>query len=115
MTWMSLSCSLSFESSLFPSLLMGETDDDAGGVGAGVALELELGAAEGDAALTPAFFNSSSFRFLRSCLARSSGFVELVNPIDFPSGDQTGLAAPFGRSVKENASPPVNGSMHNWP
>src|SRR3954470_10442499 len=102
MTWMSLSCSPSFESSLFPSLLMGEVDDGAVGVGVGVALELELGEAEGDVAPTPIFFNSSSFRFLRSCLARSSGFVELVNTIDFPSGDHTGWPAPLGRSVKEN-------------
>src|SRR3954451_4355425 len=103
---MSLSCSPSFASSLFPSLFMGEPDGDALGVG----LLVEFGEAEADDPIAlAAFFSSSSLRFLRSCLARSSGLVELVNTIDFPSGDHTGLAAPLGRSVNVNASPPVNG------
>src|SRR5438552_15964294 len=55
----------------------------------------------------PVFFDSSSFDFFFSCLARSSAFVSLVNAIVFPSGAQLGFAAPFGRSVKANESPPV--------
>ena len=68
--------------------------------------------AVGDVALT-AFFNSSSFFFFFSCLARSSAFVSLVNATVFPSGDQAGLLAPFGRSVNENESPPAIGRIDN--
>src|SRR6266550_8462875 len=50
---------------------------------------------------------ADSFDFFFSCLARSSAFVSLVNAIVFPSGAQLGFAAPFGRSVKTNESPPV--------
>src|SRR5947209_3125790 len=66
----------------------------------------------GDEALT-AFFNSCSLRFFSACLLKSSGLVVLVNAIDFPSVDQTGLPAPLGRSVNGKASPPVIGSMHS--
>src|SRR5207249_9539306 len=59
----------------------------------------------------PAFFDSSSFDFFFSCLARSSAFVSLVNAIVLPSGAQLGFAAPFGRSVKTNESPPVIGRI----
>src|SRR5262245_8601990 len=41
---------------------------------------------------------------------RSSGVVVLVKAIALPSGDQTGAAAPFGRSVTARASPPPSGS-----
>src|SRR6266849_4070292 len=68
---------------------------------------------EGEISLT-AFFNSSSLRFFFSCFARSSAFVSLVNAIIFPSGDQTGLPAPFGRSVNKNESPPAIGKIDNW-
>src|SRR5205823_11726037 len=47
--------------------------------------------------------------FFFSCLAISSVFVSLVNAMVFPSGAQTGLPAPFGRSVKTNESPPPVG------
>ena len=70
------------------------------------------GEAVGEVAPT-AFFNSSSFFFFFSCFARSSGFVSLVNAIVFPSGDQTGLLAPFGRSVNEKESPPAIGKIDN--
>src|SRR5437773_6942102 len=66
----------------------------------------------GDIALT-AFFNSSSFFFFFSCLAKSSGLLSLVNAIVFPSGDQTGLLAPFGKSLNENESPPAIGKIDN--
>src|SRR6266550_7826015 len=59
----------------------------------------------------PIFFDSSSFDFFFSCLARSSAFVSLVNAIVFPSGAQLGFAAPFGRSVKTKESPPVIGRI----
>src|SRR5437868_1143738 len=103
---MSLSCSPSFASPALESLLPGVMDGDA-------LASVGLVEAAGDAMVLAAFFNSSSLRFLRSCLARSSGLVVLVNTIDFPSGDQTGLPAPLGKSVNVNASPPVSGSMHN--
>src|SRR6266487_6344760 len=67
---------------------------------------------EGETSLT-AFFNSSSLRFFFSCFARSSAFVSLVNAIVFPSGDQTGLAAPLGKSVNENESPPAIDKIDN--
>src|SRR5256885_965527 len=70
------------------------------------------GEALGEILLT-AFFSSSSFFFFFSCLARSSGFVSLVNAIVLPSGDQTGLFAPFGSSVNENESPPAIGRIDN--
>src|ERR1700759_3365316 len=101
---MSLSCSLSLASSLLASLAEGEADGDA---------ELALDDGEGEEIALAAFFDSSSLRFLRSCFARSSGLLVLVNAIDFPSGDQFGSPAPFGKSVKLNASPPVIGNMHN--
>src|ERR1700730_6974514 len=68
------------------------------------------GDAAGEVALT-AFFNSSSFFF--ACFARSSALVSLVNAIVFPSGDQTGLPAPLGKSVNENESPPAIGKIDN--
>src|SRR5438876_794940 len=61
----------------------------------------------------PVFFDSSSFDFFFSCLARSSAFVSLVNATVFPSGAQLGFAAPFGRSVKTNESPPAIGRISN--
>src|SRR6266487_3872558 len=67
---------------------------------------------DGETSLT-AFFNSSSLRFFFSCFARSSAFVSLVNAIVFPSGDQTGLAAPLGKSVNENESPPAIDKIDN--
>src|SRR6266516_2404879 len=51
--------------------------------------------------------------FLFACLARSSVFVSLVYAMVFPSGAQTGLPAPFGRSVKTNESPPPVGRIAN--
>src|SRR5256885_16559945 len=50
-----------------------------------------------------------SLDFFFSCFVRSSAFVSLVNAIDFPSGAQLGLPAPFGKSVKTKESPPVIG------
>src|SRR5438132_2304339 len=61
----------------------------------------------------PAFFSSSSFFFFFSCFARSSAFVSLVKAIVFASGDHAGLLAPFGKSVKENESPPAMGKIDN--
>src|SRR6266702_7918989 len=83
-------------------------------VGIGVALFalFPAGRDEGGISLT-AFFNSSSLRFFFSCFARSSAFVSLVNAIDFPSGDQTGLPVLFGKSVNENESPPAIGKIDN--
>jgi hypothetical protein len=40
--------------------------------------------------------------------------VPLPNAIVFPSGDQTGFDAPFGRSVKPRGSPPDIGSSQIW-
>ena len=103
---MSLSCSAS-ASAFFAA---------ASGSPFGVAVafsELFVAAvADGELSLT-AFFNSSSLRFFFSCLAKSSAFVSLVNAIVFPSGAQTGLLAPFGRSVNENESPPAIGKIDN--
>ena len=52
-----------------------------------------------------------SLFFFFSCFARSSAFVSLVNAMVFPSGAQTGLPAPFGRSVKTKESPPAVGRI----
>src|SRR2546429_4157267 len=83
--------------------------------GVGVVLFALLSAVRGDGEFSLiAFFNSSSLRFFFSCLARSSAFVSLVNAIVLPSGGHTGLLAPFGRSVKENESPPAIGKIDNW-
>src|SRR2546423_8997746 len=71
-----------------------------------------LGEAEGEVAAT-AFFSSSSFFFFCSCFDKSSGFVSLVKTIIFPSGDQTGLPVPFGKSVNEKESPPAIGKIDN--
>src|SRR5207244_10338032 len=60
---------------------------------------------------TAVFFASSSFCFFFCCFAMSSGLLELVNAIVLPSGDQRGGPAPFGKSVKVQASPPFIGSM----
>jgi hypothetical protein len=54
---------------------------------------------------------AASSLFFFSCFARSSAFVSLVNAMFFPSGAHTGLAAPFGRSVITNESPPAIGSI----
>src|SRR5213083_2962562 len=82
--------------------------------GVGAVLFALLPAVRGDGEFSLiAFFNSSSLRFFFSCLARSSAFVSLVKAIVFPSGDQTGLFAPFGKSVNENESPPAIGMIDN--
>src|SRR3954451_9788971 len=107
---MSLSCSLALsafctaESPAPGEALVGEAPDPRDAA--------ELGEAEADVALTAAF-NSCSLRFFCSCFLRSSALVELVNAIDFPSGDHAGSPAPFGRSVNANASPPLIGRMHS--
>src|SRR6266498_3238087 len=101
---MSLSCSVSastFLAAFSPSSLVGPL------FSAGFFEDSVEG--EGGISLT-AFFNSSSLRFFFSCFARSSAFVSLVNAIDFPSGDQTGLPVLFGKSVNENESPPAIGT-----
>src|SRR5207249_9948484 len=80
--------------------------------GVGFVLFALLPAVRGDGEFSLiAFFDSSSFDFFFSCLARSSAFVSLVNAIVLPSGAQLGFAAPFGRSVKTNESPPVIGRI----
>src|SRR2546430_17390324 len=82
--------------------------------GVGFVLFVLLPAVRGDGEFSLiAFFNSSSLRFFFSCLARSSAFVSLVNAIVLPSGAQTGLPAPFGRSVKEKESPPAIDNIDN--
>ncbi len=53
----------------------------------------------------PSAFASS---FLRCSFWMSSGVVELENAMRLLSGDQTGPAALFGRSVITRASPPAN-------
>ena len=103
---MSLSCSASasaFFAAASGSLL---------GVAVGLPEPFVAGVGDGELSLT-AFFNSASLRFFFACLSRSSAFVSLVNAIVFPSGPQTGLLAPFGRSVKENESPPAIGKIDN--
>src|SRR5439155_8527101 len=60
---------------------------------------------------TAALFASSSVCFFFCCFAMSSGLLALVNAIVLPSGDQRGGPAPFGRSVKVQASPPFIDSM----
>src|SRR6266403_858924 len=52
----------------------------------------------------PAF---ASF-FLRCSFSISSGVVELKKAMRLLSGDQTGAAAPLGRSVMMRASPPAS-------
>src|ERR1700686_2259580 len=105
---MSLSCSASVSAffansspSFLATLLFSAGFFEVSGLGAG---ELSLAA----------FFDSSSFFFFFSCFAKSSAFVSLVNAIIFPSGDQTGLPAPLGRSVNKNESPPAIGKIDNW-
>src|SRR5208282_2975961 len=49
--------------------------------------------------------------FLRCSLSISSGVVELEKAMRLLSGDQTGPAAPFGRSVMMRASPPASDSV----
>src|SRR5712691_5113757 len=73
---------------------------------ASAVLFFSLGEGAGEPVARATFFASSSFFFLRACFARSSGFELLVKTIDLPSGDHFGSPAPFGRSVKTNASPP---------
>ena len=46
--------------------------------------------------------------FLRCSFSISSGVVVLENAMRRLSGDHTGPAAPFGRSVTRRASPPVS-------
>src|SRR5262249_40823152 len=46
--------------------------------------------------------------FLRSSFSISADVVELRKTRRFPSGDQTGRVAPFGRLVMVRASPPPN-------
>ena len=53
-------------------------------------------------------FGSSVFSFF--FFSRSSGVVELVNAIVFPSGDHAAADAPLGRSVSCWASPPASDS-----
>src|SRR5713101_451949 len=106
---MSLSCSDS-ASAFFAAEFF------SAGLPAGASAEAGLfeASADGDGEVAPtAFFNSSSLRFFFSCLAKSSAFASLVNAIDFPSGDQTGLPVPFGKSVNENESPPASGNIDN--
>jgi len=50
---------------------------------------------------------------LRACFARSCGFALAAKTIALPSGDHFGSLAPFGRSVKTNASPPDIGSRQS--
>ena len=104
---MSLSCSASastFFAAFSPSFLAGPL----------FSADFFEGSVEGEGGISlTAFFNSSSLRFFFSCFARSSAFVSLVNAIDFPSGDHTGLPAPFGKSVNENESPPAIGKIDN--
>src|SRR3954463_10879429 len=88
----SLSCS---ESALF--------------VGGGVALFVSLPA--GVSAEAGGFWAADSSLFFFSCFARSSAFVSLVKAMFFPSGAQTGLPPPLGKSVKVKESPPAIGSI----
>src|SRR5207249_4332461 len=74
---------------------------------AGVGVVLPAGAPAEAGALAEA----DSSRFFFSCFARSSAFVSVVKAMLFPSGAQTGLAAPFGKSVKTKESPPAIGRM----
>jgi hypothetical protein len=71
------------------------------------------GEAVGDPVALGDRFCSSSFRFFFSAFSKSSGFDVLLNTISFPSGDHLGSAAPFGRLVKTNASPPAIESMQS--
>src|SRR3954470_16844762 len=48
----------------------------------------------------------ASFSFLVRHFLRSCSLAELAKAIVLPSGDQTGLPAPFGRLVSATASPP---------
>src|SRR5207248_9127974 len=82
------------------------------GVAAGFSEPFVAGVGNGELSRT-AFFNSSSLRFFFSCLAKSSAFVSLAKAIVLPSGAQTGLLAPFGRSLNENESPPDIGKIDN--
>src|SRR5438552_3108866 len=85
-----------------PSSPSAALDGDAVGLADAAAEELPA---------TAAFFASSSFCFFFCCFAMSSGLLGLVNAIVLPSGDQRGGPAPFGRSVKVQASPPFIDSM----
>jgi hypothetical protein len=64
--------------------------------------------------LAPPDFLDCSSLFFFSCFARSSALVSLANAMFFPSGAQTGLPAPLGKSLKTKESPPAIGSIASW-
>src|SRR5205823_9667116 len=82
----------------------------AGGVDPGEAVAAGVDRGTGLSLAPPDFLDCSS-PFFFSCFARSSAFVSLVNAMFFPSGAQTRLPAPLGKSVKTNESPPAIGSI----